>query len=390
MNGLAACGVSRLWVTAYIPADLRTLLASRANPNAPFTWNGRYVGIPSKAWDEQYTTAQYLGGLRGTLPVKDWTWDVFAAYDNTDHLQSNQFAVLKSQVQNLLNAPDGGNSICAGGFNPFGVNHSSVISDSCLAYMSTTANSTEELRSDHVQGSAAGIDPRAAGRQSRARAARRPSPQHLCISPRLAARFSEHRSGHCLAAHAGIDLGGRVRRADRRAAAEGQAAHPQPQLRQRFPSLGLLDLGRRQQLRRRPQVGAHRQPARVRGGYQRAVRAPNIGELFAAASGSQIAFGTPPAAIGDPAMCAPPLARGANGASVCSPCLAQGVPSAVIDTYTFPTTGDGGQNAGQPLRLIPRSPIPTTSGCRGRRSPTRRCSPTSPPRSTITRSRSRR
>src|SRR5690606_25118489 len=38
----------------------------------------------------------------------------------------------------------------------------------------------------------------------------------------------------------------------------------------------------------------------LRGSYQRAVRAPNIGEPFSAASGSQIQFGTPPASIGDP------------------------------------------------------------------------------------------
>ena len=40
------------------------------NANAPFTWNGRYVGIPSKAWDEQYTTAQYLGGVEGRAAVR--------------------------------------------------------------------------------------------------------------------------------------------------------------------------------------------------------------------------------------------------------------------------------------------------------------------------------
>src|SRR5207302_2051077 len=112
----------------FIPADLGALLATRPNPNAPFTWNGRYVGLSVKSWDEQYTTAQYLAGLRGSLPLKDWTWDVFASYDTTDHLQSNQNAVLKSQVQNLLNAPDGGNSICAGGFDPFGLIHSTAIS----------------------------------------------------------------------------------------------------------------------------------------------------------------------------------------------------------------------------------------------------------------------
>ena len=92
----------------FIPNDLRTLLArARTRPRrSPGT--AATSACPCKSWDEQYTTAQYLGGLRGDLPFKDWTWDVFAAYDTTDHLQTNHNAVLKSQVQNLLNAPDGG------------------------------------------------------------------------------------------------------------------------------------------------------------------------------------------------------------------------------------------------------------------------------------------
>ncbi len=32
----------------FIPADLRTVLASRPNPNADFGWNARYVGVPYK------------------------------------------------------------------------------------------------------------------------------------------------------------------------------------------------------------------------------------------------------------------------------------------------------------------------------------------------------
>ncbi len=86
----------------------------------------------------------------------------------------------------------------------------------------------------------------------------------------------------------------------------------------------------------------------VRGGYQRAVRAPNIGELFSADSGSQIAFGTPPAAVGDPCDVRSSARTGANGASVRALCLAQGVPAAVIDSYTFPTTATAGDAHGNP------------------------------------------
>jgi outer membrane receptor protein involved in Fe transport len=92
----------------------------------------------------------------------------------------------------------------------------------------------------------------------------------------------------------------------------------------------------------------------VRGGYQRAVRAPNIGELFAAASGSQIAFGTPPASIGDPCDIRSTARTGAGGSSVRSLCLAQGIPAAVIDSYVFPTTATAGSTKGN-LGLQPET-----------------------------------
>jgi outer membrane receptor protein involved in Fe transport len=92
----------------------------------------------------------------------------------------------------------------------------------------------------------------------------------------------------------------------------------------------------------------------IRGGYQRAVRAPNIGELFAANSGSQIAFGTPPAAIGDPCDIRSSARTGAGGASVRALCVAQGIPTNVVDSYTFPTTATAGLTSGNP-DLTPES-----------------------------------
>jgi outer membrane receptor protein involved in Fe transport len=92
----------------------------------------------------------------------------------------------------------------------------------------------------------------------------------------------------------------------------------------------------------------------VRAGYQRAVRAPSIGELFAADSGNQIAFGTPPGAIGDPCDIRSTARTGAGGANVRTLCLAQGIPSNVIDTYTFPTTAAAGLSRGN-AELSPES-----------------------------------
>lgn len=329
----------------FIPADLRTLLASRPNPNAAFTWNGRYVGLPAKSWEEQYDTSQYLVGLKGELPLESWTWDVYGSYDDTNHLQSNYNAVLKSQVQTLLNAPDGGRSICAGGFNPFGLVNSKAVSPECRAYMTTTAKSTEVLTQSNFQGVVQGdVMTLPAGELKLAMLAShrkntyRYSPDSQLASQNIEAVIAslpsqgeydvtEYAAQIDVPIVSGVplieqfNLGAAFRRSDY--STSGSVDSYEGDLKW-TPVRGLL----------------------IRGGYQRAVRAPNIGELFAAATGSQIAFGTPPASIGDPCDIRSSARTGAGGASVRALCLAQGIPSSVIDNYTFPTTATAGLTRG--------------------------------------------
>ena len=329
----------------FIPSDLRTLLASRPDPNARFTWNGRYVGLPAKSWDEHYDTSQYLVGLKGSLPFESWTWDVYGSYDDTNHLQSNYNAVLKSQVQNLLNAPDGGNSICAGGFNPFGLANSTAISPPCRAYMTTTAKSTEVLTQANFQGVAQGDlfslpagevklavlgahrkntyryspDSQLASQNIEAVIASLPSQGKYDVTEYAAQIDVPILSGITLIER--LNVGAAFRRSDY--STSGSVDSYEGDLKW-TPVPGLL----------------------IRGGYQRAVRAPNIGELFAADSGSQIAFGTPPASIGDPCDIRSSARTGGGGANVRALCLAQGIPASVIDSYTFPTTATAGQTRG--------------------------------------------
>ena len=331
----------------FIPNDLRTLLSTRPQPNAPFTWNGRYVGVPFKSWDEQYTTAQYLGGLRGDLPFVGWTWDVYAAYDTTEHVQTNYNAVLKNQVQNLLNAPDGGNSICAGGFNPFGLNNSATISSACLRYMTTTAHSTEDLSQTTYQGVVQGpLFNLPAGEVKVALLAdHRKNTYEYRPDSQLASQNIE-------AVIASQPTTGEI-------SVDEYAVQIDVPLLADVPLIHKLSIGgafRSSDYTTSGSVESYEGDIRwepidsllIRGGYQRAVRAPNIGELFAAASGAQIAFGTPPAAIGDPCDVRSTARTGANGASVRTLCLAQGIPGAVIDTYTFPTTATAGLTQGNP------------------------------------------
>ena len=325
----------------FVPDDLATLLASRPTATAPFTWNGRYVGLHYKGWEEQYTTTQYVFGGKGDLPMGDWSYDLFVSYDTTDHNQTMRHAVLKNRVQTLLNAPDGGNSICAGGFNPFGVVNSSNISQQCQDYMTTNATSTEYLKQTIVQGTIQGalFDLPAGEVRMALLAGYRENTYEFNPDADLAAQNIEAVLAS-LSASGDIDV--------TEAAVQFEV-----------PLLNSLTMGaayRFSDYSTAGSVDAYEGDLKwrpvdsllIRTGYQRAVRAPSIGELFAAAVGSQVPFGTPPGAIGDPCDVRSSARTGAGGASVRQLCLDQGIPLAVIDTYVFPTTATAGVLSGNP------------------------------------------
>ena len=338
--------LTRIPVTnPFIPADLRSLLATRPNPTAPFLWNGRYVGIPAKAWDEDYKTSQFLSGLKGDLPFKGWTFDVYADYDNTDHLQTNHNAVLKNQVQNLLSATDGGASSCAGGFNPFGVVNSSNISTACQSYMTTTAKSTEAITQLDVQGEVQGpIATLPAGDIIVALVGdhRRNTYQYNPDAELVAQNIEAVVASAPAAGAIGVTEGAMQVSVPILADAPfaKQLTAEAGFRRSDYTSSGGVN-SYEADLKWTPVAGFL-----VRGGYQRAVRAPNIGELYGAASGSQLVFGTPPAAIGDPCDVRSTARTGPNGSSVRALCLAQGIPAALIDSYQFPTTATEALTAG--------------------------------------------
>ncbi|HEV7135548.1 MAG TPA: TonB-dependent receptor [Steroidobacteraceae bacterium] len=335
----------------FIPADLATVLASRPDPTAPFVWNHRYVGLPTKSWDEHYTVDQFMGGLRGALPFGDWTWDAYTTWSNTDHVQSNYNAVLKSRVESLLSAPDGGASLCAGGFDPFGLENTTNISPACQQYMTTTAVSTETLSQGEEQILLQG------------------SLLHLPAGPIQMALLADHRTNEYIY-HPDEDLAAQNIEAviasqptkGAISVKEGATQIDVPVLRD-LPGVKRLDIGgafRFSDYDTSGGVSTYAGNFRwspvdsllVRGGYQRAVRAPAIGELYAAASGSQIVFGTPPVSIGDPCDIRSSARTGPGGAQVAALCEAQGVPGSIINSYEFPTTAAGGVSQGNP-KLTP-------------------------------------
>ena len=107
----------------------------------------------------------------------------------------------------LLNAPDGGNSICAGGFNPFGLEQfRECLGRLSCDYMHDDGAEHRGSEPDDLPRRRAGRAVHSAGRRREARAARRSSQEHIRLSPGLAACRAEHRGGDRFAADAGRDF----------------------------------------------------------------------------------------------------------------------------------------------------------------------------------------
>jgi outer membrane receptor protein involved in Fe transport len=329
----------------FIPAALRTVLASRPNAAANFNWNARYVGVPDKNWDESYRVLQYLAGVRGD--IAGWTFDAYASYDESNHDQTMHNAVLKSQVQRLLSAPDGGASLCAGGFNPFGDANARALSPACVAYITKDAFSREKLGQTQAQAQINGrLFDLGAGPVQFAVVAnyRRNTYSFAPDSDFVAGAFAP-----------GGNIEGVVntlavaKKAISVKEAAAQIDVPLISDKPFFRELGVGAAIRVSDYSVTGSVTSYEADARwkpidelmFRGSYQRAVRAPNIGELFSPPQGTQLVIGTPPSALGDPCDTRSTARAGANAAQVAALCIAQGVPGAAIGSYQFPTTATG-------------------------------------------------
>ncbi|WCL53203.1 TonB-dependent receptor domain-containing protein [Gimibacter soli] len=141
----------------FIPADFAAVLASRSgdNPNLvgsgatePFLMRSRSLwgGLRQSNYDN--TVLQYMAGLRGTLG-DNWRWEAYAMEGKTT-IEQRQTGNLDTQrIQNALEAADGGASLCAGGYNPFGRQE---VSQECVDYFTVDARTGTVFKQQIAQG----------------------------------------------------------------------------------------------------------------------------------------------------------------------------------------------------------------------------------------------
>ena len=316
----------------FIPAALRTILASRPSPNAAFNIQKRFDTLGARTEEDHYDVYQFTVGGSGDFGFRDWTWDTDVSYGRTQYLATERNYPLVSRLDALLAAPGGGTALCDGGFNPFGLQ---PLSAGCASYITRDEKNRTTLDQlvveANIQGSLlklpAGDLRFAAGADYRRNTYDfRPTPDVASgdlanFNPILASRGSED-------------------------VKEVYGELLVPVLRD-LPLIREFNLDLGYRYSDYDTVGGENTykadfdwavagGVRLRGGYSRAIRAPSVGELYQAATQSSVSLGTlGPIPGGDPCdvRSGYRTAGGASAAAVRALCLAQGVPGGIIDTY---------------------------------------------------------
>ncbi|HEY9236474.1 MAG TPA: TonB-dependent receptor [Phenylobacterium sp.] len=341
-NPTLASNVYGLTVPAsnpFIPDDFRSILASRPNPNADFTFYKALNILGPRVQKYAYTVYQLTSGLSGEVGFRDWTWDAYASYSKAKFDNEQRGGASASAVARLLNSPTGGAEYCAGGWNPFG---NLTPSGDCITFMSRRTLNQNSLEQRVVEASVQGGAFELPAGEVR-----------FAIGADYRANEYTFTPDSQLNLPGGVSdvLGYSVLR-DAAGSVDtyelfGEVLVP---ILKDLPFIQQFNVNLGYRFSDYSSVGAIStykadfewevvDAVRLRGGYNRAIRAPSVGELYAPVSTGSVTIGTasPTNTDGDPCDVRSSFRQGASGAQVRALCLTQGVPTAIIDSYQLGT-----------------------------------------------------
>jgi len=139
----AALGCTVPVTNTAIPADLRTLLNSRGTPGANFGFTKRMVDVGERIQENSYDVTQGILGFRGTMP-NDWHWDVYGSWGGGKGLQLQGGNVSRARYQAALNNAAVYASQGCPLFNPFGEGNISLACANAIAIKTTNLLKTEQ------------------------------------------------------------------------------------------------------------------------------------------------------------------------------------------------------------------------------------------------------
>lgn len=337
-----------------------TLLASRPDPTAPFRFRKRMIESGPRISANEYNVFQATAGMDGELAFADgWNWDIYASWGSVEQDESQLGNISRSAFESLSLAADHGASVCGTAINPFGIGSLSS-DDNCFVdtYTRSAQNKTT-VRQTVAEGFVTGpMFEMPAGDALLAAGVMYKKDEYAFLAdPTLTATSTDPVTGSSRTDITGFNAQDNVR---------GSTNSTELYLEASFPLLGgmtavdMLEFTAGYRYADHNIVGGIssykgelawdiNEAFRLRGGYQRAVRAPNISELFRPAT-----INFPSVGLGDP--CSNDfndpegVVQGAQtNAQAASLCTAQGIPAAALDSYVFTNTQFQGLSGGNPL-----------------------------------------
>ena len=329
----------------FIPDDLATMLASRPDPTADFQVFNRLAQFGPRTYVTETDLFQISIGANGTFEPIDMNWDIYFSRgetENTDRTIAG--SVSRSALETLGTAPDGGASICAGGWNPFA--GAIQMGAECIEYAQRTPSNTAEIEQDVIEfiGEGPMFEVPAGEARYAINLAYRKDSYSFIPDADVAARdlvaisSAQVTQGETDVVEAGLEVF--------------------VPLLSDLPGVDSLNLSAAFRVSEYNlagtadtyKIGLDWSPVEnvlLRGAFQHALRAPNIGEYFLAGNSTIQGIGLPPDA-GDPCDINSSQRSGANAANVRELCVATGLSEALVDDYESPTGSLVTQTIGNP------------------------------------------
>ncbi|HSG82365.1 MAG TPA: TonB-dependent receptor, partial [Gemmatimonadota bacterium] len=361
-----------------IPAGLMTLLMSRGCPagysvvspatspptctdgtttvnqnltqrDAAFSFGRRTVEVGPRSQDNGYAIMQGLFGLRGTLP-NDMKWDVYGSWGTLENVNLQGGNVSRSRLAAAYANPAVYASQGCATFNPFGAGN---IAPACAAAIAIRASNILETEQTNFVGSLTGSLFDLPG-----------GPLQFAVGAEYRKNEAAFRPDEFLASGDVVGFNAQQPVSGSIDVIEPFVEFAVPLLAEKpFVNYLGLDLGYRYSEYNLAgnhstyKVALQWRPVesfQVRGSYNRAIRAPNISELFLP---TQENFPT----YADPCNFNSTFRTGPNGAQVAALCQAQGIPAASLPTYTQAFTQARAYIGGN-VNLVPEEADTITAG----------------------------
>lgn len=331
-------------------AALQTILASRSpdpnNPNAlsqPLSLTKLLSMSGPRIQTFKYDVYQVLGGLRGDIPNTPFKFDGFGSFGRSMFTNTQANDTSTSAINSILNGTANFPGCVGYAWNPLG---NQALSAGCRQYVVRENHNLDTINQKNFEGTIEGpIYKLPAGEL------------HLAVGADYRETDFNYQPDRGLSTADTPSYDTAVPTSGRQEVKEVFAELLAPIVKDLpFAQDVSVDLGYRySSYNLFGGVNTYKADAswtpistvRFRGGYQRAIRAPSVGELFAPTITGNLNIGSGPNA-GDPCAVGSSFRTGGNAAQVQQLCQAQGVPAALYPTYTYGIDSVHGTSGGNP------------------------------------------